>query len=345
MISAVSSQCSTQKLVVATFAAVSAVALTIFSVYFHALPPAGGISVLTLTASLTVGFVAYAIYSCRNCETIGQKQQLIIAGCSDGSLRVVEKESRKVTVLAGESAVTSVLTWSETEVLAGYESGAIILWDIENGEQTKIFSGHEGRVNCLAQYSETQFVSGSSELRLWNLENENVKNLEIKDNKSVTSVMKYQTHEVLFATSGGGLNVWNFEKGSSKDKINSEFKHLIRDNSGHLIYEKDCGVKVSTLNAIYSVTEIGRHSFPVTALYLLDNGNVLSSDEKGWLKIWNIESGFVAMTWWQRAHISALMQDADGAVIAASGTQLGVWSGNEVTELVDLGAIVSCLTS
>jgi len=112
-----------------------------------------------------------------------------------------------------------IITFDEKNVISITFNNTLSLWDIKNGEQLKVFSGHKSSINSIALTPNGKYiVSGSSDktIKLWDIESaEELKSfIGHKDSINTVSVTPNGKY-IISGSDDNTLKLWDIESGEA----------------------------------------------------------------------------------------------------------------------------------
>ena len=220
---------------------------------------------------------------------------------TSASARTLNAQSFKPSTKSHTKTVLCIECADNDLMATGGQDCNVKYWS--KGEPYRSFSWHDGPVVCVRFQPETlTLFSGSKDktIRSWNVENGAMIHKYSGHRDEVVSFFFRNKDEFLSVDNAGTVLVWNVEKEQSLGEL-----FFAPDQARCMGYDKDIDLVIIGLNdgRIVGVTAshddkievkkpefmISDHKFAVRSL-AVSNGKLVSCDEEGKVKIWNIES-------------------------------------------------------
>ncbi|XP_072034448.1 NACHT domain- and WD repeat-containing protein 1-like [Amphiura filiformis] len=271
-------------------------------------------------------------------------EQEIIAGCSDGVIRVWQlehdSEQPRLLLTGHKKSVTKLLINSKYQLISGSLDATLRVWELSNGSALFTLSGHDGAITCMTfipnyDDNDEMIVSGSKDdkLKVWNTATGTLmNNLEGHSSwiSDVTVVDGTHGMRVISACNDKTVKIWL----PTQVMPSSLSRH--DEGPPRCIAVATSGRYVTT-SALKGVTKVwnandGRcfHDIKIESKCLLTwpgKDYILGGDSKGQIHCWNLLNG--EEVWSYIAHtnpITHLCWGASMELISAGGSEAKLWN-------------------
>lgn len=275
---------------------------------------------------------------------VNPSYSVLAVGCYNGRVRLYDLKTHvfRERYLGGMGAVYAMTFLSDRELVTGGSDRRVKIWNIESGEETTTFAGHEGRVRAVAIVPETDLLlSGGDDglVHIWNLQTKQpeeplkgpvfgIESLTVSpDGKRIACgtgdreiiVWDFENRKVFWVFQGYTEKKWAPGVGLPVFLESSDRMALVRRETGCIevfdfienrVIERSEAISpfVKRLQANHDYTEI------------------ITTDEDGTLAVWSRKNGKILNSWEAHNAISPALAllDPGGTIIAsgAGGTNL-----------------------
>jgi WD40 repeat protein len=191
-----------------------------------------------------------------------------------------------VRTLTGHSDYVYHLTKMQNGLLLSASADKTInVWDLNDWSLVNTLEGHLDSVNCLAELSYDSFASGSEdgEIKIWSTREWTNLRSWIAHTKPIKSLVLLSKHNYLASTfQTQEIQIWDFSQGS--------------------------------------LVKIIRSDAMIYSLVALRNGDIISASDKGYIGVWDVESGLLKKNlFYESSMIWCLAFDLEGRIAVGMG--------------------------
>lgn len=289
----------------------------------------------------------------------------VFTGSEDGSahmwnattgslIRIFRRTGRNeaVSSLALSADGRYLLTGVKPNVISGEQVYVAILWDVNTGTQVQVFEGHTGSVRGVDMTRDgTTAVTASDDrsVRLWNVDNGALIRTFTGHTASVHAV-SFSTDESRVASGSGDgtARIWTVATGAfvrieaHTNSVNTVA--LTADGSRLVTTSKDLSAAVwdaSTGALIHRLD--GQRSEPIAAAFAPNTNQLLTGDNAGIVRLWNIADPVVRKLAGSSAAVKSIAVSPDGTLILSGGPRSGSNGGVAYLWDVETGTILHTL--
>lgn len=220
----------------------------------------------------------------------------LLSGDDKGKVKIWNTNSYSlIKTLSGHvSTVWSLAEFSNGNLASGDNGGELYIWNPTTNTNPiiKIIKAHNSAVRSLAVLRNGNLASGSyKEIKIWNVNDGSLVRILTGHTDQVKSLLVLRNG---FLASGSGyydgtIKIWNTDNGaliSTLDNFHS-VDGLVLLQNGLLASTFYLDVRIWNTDSSSLVKVLTGHSNWVWSLAALENGNLVSADADGAVKIWN----------------------------------------------------------
>jgi len=192
--------------------------------------------------------------------------------------------------------VSAIVELVDGHIVTGSSDKIVRVWNPNNGQLVKSFSGHTDSILCLSTHSKGWIVSGSMDnsIKIWSMNSDDcIYSLE-EHTSYVTCLCVLSDGQLVSGSLDNNIKIWNIE-------------------------QEDC---VMTLQG---------HSSMVSSVCVLSDGRLASSSYDKTIRIWETKSGdCVACLEGHKREVTSLSLLIDGRIVSGSWDKaIRIWRVNE----------------
>ena len=205
---------------------------------------------------------------------------------------------KKIQTLEGhQNRINSIIEINDNYIVSGGNDNPyeLFVWDINNYKLNQKLSGHGNYINCITKLKKDNFYASGSQDKYVIIWNGTSNYRKFGFNHEVKNLSSLSLDKIIIIDSVRNIWIYNYEKGNQiyhfssihSNNINSVVSlndnRIITAGSDNLIaiYEPD-QYKMQYHKFVYCL----HNNTSIDSLYITKNGNLVSGDAKGFIKVW-----------------------------------------------------------
>ena len=274
-------------------------------------------------------------------------QNNFFTSATDHYLKIYEKKIEKNKIIFKQikelynkkNLITSLLNISNSQFATGNYDGLIGIWNTEEFEVEKIFTGHNAQIRNIIKQNDTTIISCSDDhlIKAWALDSYDadcIYTLEGHEDK-INDILideNFDQNILISVSDDKSIRFWNLEM---KECINAIKTQDIQTCLGKLskgrfmIGGEDGCITVFNFDGFVPVLSITAHNEPVQIIKMLnDSGNIISGGQDNLVKIFDSESGscLKILDGHKNTVINFVEIDKDNILTCSADKTVKVWS-------------------
>jgi hypothetical protein len=219
----------------------------------------------------------------------------LVSGSVDKTIKIWDLDSYEcLNTLTNESHIYSLCLISDNQIASGGGNGSISIWNLDNLTRVKTFKAHENCLSYMLLFDKTKLITCSSDkkIKIFNLETfKCIRVLEGHTN-SISYLELTKDSKLLSSSIDKTVKLWQIETGEELKSIEFDFYVYCVKTLNEDLIAVALGkgkIQIFNLSKMKQIKTIKAHSSTVFRLiYLSSNGNLLSSSNKGDVKLQKI---------------------------------------------------------